>query len=180
MQNKRGISQAFGSNVSKRMIRRATVFDVFDISAVLCASIRELCKADHQDDPTALQEWLHNKTPQDIRGWLSGPGELWVIEQNGHLAAVGGIGPLSERDGLITLNYVSPDFRFQGLSATLLDHLETRLVNQGADIARLEATETARGFYVARGWVADTAPCGECRAQCQSMVKRLSHAPDKA
>ncbi|WP_406645645.1 GNAT family N-acetyltransferase [Aliisedimentitalea scapharcae] len=180
MQNKRGISQAFGAAEVGRLTRRATVFDVFDISRVLCSSIRELCRADHLDDPTALQDWLHNKTPEHIRDWLGDPGEIWVIEVDGHLAAVGGIGPLAEREGLITLNYVSPEFRFQGLSNTLLTHLEARLVTLGAEFARLEATQTARGFYVARGWKTDSTPCGKGRSQCQSMVKRLSRAPDTA
>lgn len=174
MQNKRGISQAFSHGWEGRVIRRATVFDVFDMSAVLQASIRELCQDDHQNDPERLAEWADSKTPATIRSWLDGPGELWVIEDEGRIAAVGGLGAVEGTEGLITLNYVSPDFRFRGLSSALLDHLEARLWALGARIARLEGTKTAMPFYLARGWQADDAPCGECRAECTALVKQLS------
>ena len=174
MQNKRGISQAFSHGGEGRVIRRATVFDVFDMSAVLRTSIRELCQDDHQGDPERLADWADSKTPGAIRSWLDGPGELWVIEEEGRIAAVGGLDAVEGAEGLITLNYVSPDFRFRGLSSALLDHLEGRLLALGVRIARLEGTRTAMPFYLARGWLADDAPCGERRAECTALVKQLT------
>lgn len=174
MQNKRGISQAFGAAAPGRVIRRATPFDVFEMSAVLQASIRELCQADHQGDSVRLAEWADSKTPAAIRTWLDGPGEFWVIEEGGQIAAVGALGGIEGGAGLITLNYVSPNYRFRGLSNALLGHLEGRLAALGVTIARLEGTKTAMPFYLARGWQADTAPCGECRAECMAMVKHLT------
>jgi GNAT superfamily N-acetyltransferase len=55
--------------------------------------------------------------------------------------------------GEITLNYVSPDVRFRGISTTLLDVLERRAIELGNSKLQLESTETARRFYLARGYI---------------------------
>jgi GNAT superfamily N-acetyltransferase len=50
--------------------------------------------------------------------------------------------------GEITLNYVSPDARFGGVSATLLAALEHRARERGNARCTLKSTETARRFYL--------------------------------
>ena len=46
MQNKRGISQAFSpAGTGGELLRRATLFDLFDMSRVLTRSIIQLCTA---------------------------------------------------------------------------------------------------------------------------------------
>jgi GNAT superfamily N-acetyltransferase len=69
------------------------------------------------------------------------------------LLAVGSITDAGE----ITLNYVSPDARFRGVSTTLLAALEARAIEQGHERCTLTSTETARRFYLARGYSADGA-----------------------
>lgn len=172
MQNKRGISQAFVHQPSAQSLRRATVFDVFEISRVLIRSIRELCHADHQGDPARLQSWTQKKTPADIQNWITEGAEIWVIERDGRLAAVGALGAVTAQVGEVTLNYVSPDFRGQGISSHMLQHLEHRLVERGARRGRLEATDTAWAFYLARGWEPAAAQCGD-RIECRAMAKSL-------
>lgn len=172
MQNKRGISQAFVQQSSAQSLRRATVFDVFEVSRVLIRSIQELCRADHLDDPARLQAWTENKTPADVQHWISEGAEIWVIERQGAIAAVGALGAVVSQVGEVTLNYVSPDFRGQGISSAMLQHLEERLVQRGALRGRLEATETAWAFYLARGWKPAAAQCGD-RIECRAMAKSL-------
>jgi len=152
MRNKRGIPQTFRNPTRGIELRRATVFDTFDMSAVLTASIRELCAADHGNDPDRIARWTANKTPAHIRDWLMGDGEYWVALCDGHLAAVGAFGENDEHDK-ITLNYVDPRYRFRGLSAALLEKLEDRLRARGIIAARVSSTVTALPFYTARGWV---------------------------
>ena len=54
--------------------------------------------------------------------------------------------------GMITLNYVSPDARFQGVSKALLAALERTAAELGLKQCRLESTKTARRFYEAAGY----------------------------
>jgi GNAT superfamily N-acetyltransferase len=113
-------------------------------------SIAELCEADHRNDPKILASWLANKQPRVFLGWLAEPGNsvlVAVIEDA--IAAVGAV-----RDsGEITLNYVSPDHRFKGVSRTLLAALEKRAVERGNERCILSSTATARRFYLANGYV---------------------------
>jgi GNAT superfamily N-acetyltransferase len=57
--------------------------------------------------------------------------------------------------GEITLNYVSPDVRLRGVSSALLKALEHRAMERGNETCRLTSTETARRFYLARGYSVD-------------------------
>jgi hypothetical protein len=53
----------------------------------------------------------------------------------------------------ITLNYVSPDARFRGVSWALPRALETRARERDNSQRALTSTETARRFYRANGYV---------------------------
>jgi GNAT superfamily N-acetyltransferase len=57
--------------------------------------------------------------------------------------------------GEITLNYVSPDARFRGVSRALLGAFEARAIQRGNLRCVLISTETARRFYHANGYVED-------------------------
>jgi hypothetical protein len=128
------------------LVRNARLADVPAMSAVLIASITELCVADHRNDPKVLAGWLANKTPDGVTKWFDSPDATIVVaERNGEIAAVGGFNASRE----ITLNYVAPKHRFGGVSTALLDAIERGL---GPGEATLNSTETARRFYKSRGW----------------------------
>lgn len=148
MQNKRGISQAFSTEPEGITLRRATVFDVFDISRVLIRSITQLCAADHQDDPEHLRQWTANKDPATIRGWFKPGSQIWLAKHTGQVAAAGGL----FESGKVTLLYVDPDHTGQGVGAALLTRLERQLATAGCTEAHLDATRTARDFYRKHGW----------------------------
>lgn len=127
-------------------IRPAVPDDAPAMSAVLIASITELCVADHKNNPDALRSWLANKTPDGIAQWFGNPANaLLVAERGGELAAVGGYNMART----IILNYVSPRHRFMGVSKAMLGALETHL---GPGLAHLESSQTARRFYLDAGW----------------------------
>lgn len=128
-------------------VREARLADAPAMSAVLIASITELCVADHHNDPELLAGWLANKTPEGVAAWFGNPDSvLLVAEREGEIAAVGGYFAAGRR---VSLNYVAPRHRFAGASKAMLAALEVGL---GAGEARLDSTATARRFYEACGW----------------------------
>jgi N-acetylglutamate synthase-like GNAT family acetyltransferase len=54
--------------------------------------------------------------------------------------------------GEITLNYVSPDARFRGVSKALLKRLEAKAAELGNERCVLTSTVTARLFYLSAGY----------------------------
>src|SRR5665213_3838055 len=113
-------------------------------------SIAQLCSADHHDDPAILDRWLGNKRPDIIAGWSREAGNSLLVAVDGDaILAVGSV-----RDcGEITLNYVAPEFRFQGISSALLAALEARATERGNTRCTLTSTETAHRFYLSQGYV---------------------------
>jgi GNAT superfamily N-acetyltransferase len=102
-----------------------------------------------------LNRWLSNKTPETLVSWIRRPdNSLLVAAEGGNILAVGAVTDAGE----ITLNYVSPDARFRGVSRALLRALEARAVERGNARCTLTSTETARRFYRANGYVEDGLP----------------------
>jgi GNAT superfamily N-acetyltransferase len=139
-------------------IRDAVAEDAPAACQVLRRSIAELCVADHGNDPTILQRWLSNKTPEIVASWIASPdNSLLVAVEHGTILAVGSVTSAGE----VNLNYVSPDARFRGVSRALLRALEARAVERGNDRCTLTSTETARRFYLASGYAEDGSSAGK-------------------
>jgi GNAT superfamily N-acetyltransferase len=151
-------------------VRKAREEDAGEACAVLRRSIEDLCVADHGGDPSAIQAWLNNKTPENVLSWLGARGQHMVVaEEDGTILGVGS----ATSAGEITLNYVSPDARFRGVSKAVLSALEAYLRDQGLARSTLSSTRTAHRFYRAAGY-ADAGPeqtWGKLR--CQPMARTL-------
>jgi GNAT superfamily N-acetyltransferase len=105
-----------------------------------------------------LARWLANKTPEIVASWIVQPGNsVLVAVESGTILAVGSVTDAGE----ITLNYVSPDARFRGVSRALLLALETRARERGNPRCTLLSTETAHRFYRSVGYVHDGPPQGK-------------------
>src|SRR5271163_3301799 len=131
-------------------IRDAVPEDAPTACEVIRRSISELCSADHLNDPVILGRWLANKTPEIVASWIRKPGNsVLVAVESGTILAVG----CGTDAGDITLNYVSPDARFRGVSRALLRALETRAFERGNSWCALTSTETARRFYLSNGYI---------------------------
>ncbi len=138
-------------------IRDAQAEDAPAACQVLRRSIVELCVADHHNDSAILARWLSNKTPEIFRSWITQPANsVLVAVEAGDILAVGSV----TDEGEITLNYVSPDARFRGVSRALLHALEARAIQRGNVCCTLNSTETARRFYHSNGYVEDGPPVG--------------------
>jgi GNAT superfamily N-acetyltransferase len=125
---------------------------------VLRRSIIELCAADHQNDPAILDRWLANKTPEIVASWIRQPGNSVLVAVEGD--AVLAVGSVTV-EGEITLNYVSPDVRFRGVSRAMIAALETRAGERGNERCTLLSTDTARRFYRSAGYTEDGPPKGK-------------------
>ena len=137
---------------------------------VLQRSITELCADHHKNDQAVLSRWLRNKTPDSFRAWIAQPGNsLLVAVVDDHVLAVGSVTDA----GHITLNYVSPDVRFRGVSKALLGALETRAMERGCSACTLNSTETARRFYRANGYVEAEQPAGQFGASSGYPMSKL-------
>jgi GNAT superfamily N-acetyltransferase len=131
-------------------IRDATESDAEAATEVMSRSITELCRADHNDDPRILDSWLANKKPEVFRAWLQSPDRSYLVAVDaGRIVCVGAV----TDTGLITLNYVSPDARWRGVSRAMVAALEQRARDRGCREVTLASTATARRFYISRGYV---------------------------
>ncbi len=130
-------------------IRPAQTADAVKCSKVFCASVRELCVADHHGEEHLIDGWNSNKTPADVRAWINADSpKLFLAESGNDVLAVGGITLPNE----VSLNYVSPNSVGKGVGKALLARLEQELKCSGADIASLTSTKTALAFYQSQGW----------------------------
>jgi GNAT superfamily N-acetyltransferase len=152
------------------VVRDAVPDDAESGSLVLRRSITELCVADHKHDPEFLGGWLRNKTPDHFRSWIKQPANsLLVVVGDSTILAVGSVTDAGE----ITLNYVSPDARFSGISKALLLALEERATSRGCTICTLLSSETARRFYLSNGYVEVGHPAGQETLRGCPMMKNL-------
>ena len=136
-------------------IRAAKQEDAAEICLVLRRSITELCVADHNNDPQILDPWLANKTLENLQAWIARTGQTYrvvVIDDQ-----IAGVGAVSATEGVL-LNYVSPDFRYRGVSKALMAVLEDWLKEQGQVVCHLSSTTTARQFYKTLGYLPDGEP----------------------
>jgi GNAT superfamily N-acetyltransferase len=136
-------------------VRPARKTDAPQISEVLTRCIVELCEIDHRRDRGILDGWLHNKTPDAVGALIADPSRQVMIAVDGQrVACVGATGP----GGKIELLYVSPDYRFRGVSKQVLEALEQDLLKQGIKEVKLTSSNTALPFYFAAGYERDGEP----------------------
>jgi N-acetylglutamate synthase-like GNAT family acetyltransferase len=130
-------------------IRHAHVDDVAAVCDVLRRSISELCEADHGNDPQFLAGWLANKTPENVATWIANSDNFFLVAlDNGALAGAAAM----TKAGTVTLNYVSPNARFRGVSKALLARLEHKAAELGLTQCDLISTRTAMRFYRSAGY----------------------------
>lgn len=140
------------------------------MSALLIATVEQLCWPDHQGDPAKIAAWTANKTPEAVARWISGGRARLILAMQG--SALAGIGAYVP-DGEILLVYVSAQHRYQGVSSAVLAQIEQSLAACGVREARLISSRTAETFYRARGWRDAGAPEFEFGMPGQPMVKAL-------
>lgn len=155
-----------------RVVEPAVPADAAAIAAVLVASIRDLCEADHHGDGETIARWTRNKTPETVAGWIADPDQDLLVCRLGYAIAAVGAADAHK----VLLNYVAPGHRFAGHSAAMLAALEARMRARGATTGHLVSTETAHRFYLSRGWRDDGGPTRHGSLLCWPMTKVLAPA----
>lgn len=151
-------------------IRDATIEDAEVACEVTRRSITDLSVADHKNNATVLALWLSNKTRDNFAAWIAHQGNsVLVAVEQGIIVGVGAPSDVGE----ITLNYVSPDARFRGVSRALLAALENRAMQQGNSRCKLTSTETAHRFYRDSGYIDDGSSASKFSALGHPMSKLL-------
>lgn len=152
-------------------ISLAKTEDAEEICAVLRNSIIELCAADHRGEVALLKGWLANKTPGNVRDWIAdGNARFLVAVDQGRVCGAAA----ANRQGGVTLNYVSPHAQYRGVSKALLGALETWLRGIGVTRVTLTTTKTAYRFYLGRGYRDDGPPKAWRHGQlAQGMEKNI-------
>ena len=131
-------------------IRDARPEDAPACCVVLRRSIVELCAADHRNDQAALEDWLSNKTVENVVRWIEEPhASFLVVVDNPTIVAVGSVSDAGD----IGLNYVLPEARFRGISRALLGALEARAEERGSKRCTLSSTITAKRFYLSNDYI---------------------------
>ena len=118
---------------------------------ILIRSITEICILDHNNDPTILNEWLANKTPENIKKWISDPNNYSNLAL-GRAGDTLGFSMISMK-GEILLNYILPEYLFKGIGKMMLDEMETHLRKIGVNRIVVMSTITAAGFYKRNGYI---------------------------
>ena len=150
-------------------IREACMEDAEESCAVIQRSIAELCEADHQGDAPTISLWLANKTAENMRRWIAQT-HVFVATEHGRIVGVGAI----TDSGEITLNYVSPDTRFRGISKALLRRVEQQASELGVRTITLQSSLTALRFYELSGYRRNGPPTKACGISfCHPMIKKL-------
>ena len=137
------------TNEAEMTVRNAQPGDAEPACALVRRSILELCKLDHAHDPLTLEGWLCNKTPQNMEVWITTPGTTCFLAEIDE--ALAGVGVVTDY-GEVLLAYVAPEFRFRGVTSALLERMERHAHAQHADRMSLTTTDTARAFFLARGY----------------------------
>lgn len=125
-----------------------------EIARVIRASIVGLYEPDHGNQQNHLDDWLAARSATKLEPVLfAGDAAAFVCIDHGRLIGVSRI----TRAGELKLCYVHPQYTGKGVGRLLLEAAEQQARDWGLAQISLTSTQTAKRFYLARGYQ----PCGE-------------------
>lgn len=155
------------------LIRAATSEDAESIHSVHIQSISQICSRDYT--PAEIAAWTSGPKPESYVKAMEEGEKMFVAVADGQIAGFTGI-----KSDEICAVYVHPAFVGKGIGKALLDRAEKHLVEQNISEGRLNASKTAKVFYLHHGWeiVQEVAPQQRCgvNINCIGMKKQLSRA----
>jgi ribosomal protein S18 acetylase RimI-like enzyme len=155
------------------LIRKMTAGDAEAVSALVLRSFDQVLV--HYHSPEVLAGFRQHETPESLLQQL-GRKELFVVEEDGRVVAVGGLGwmdaPYLPReiqeeafapgaDRRITNLFVAVDLIGLGVGRMLLDHLVALAETEGAHRLHVASTRSAVSFYERAGFEIDSEPPAE-------------------
>ncbi|MBP8005695.1 MAG: GNAT family N-acetyltransferase [Acinetobacter sp.] len=104
------------------------------------------CSLDHQGNQNVIDEWLSNKTEENIINWINNS-YSYVYKKDNKI--VGFI--LMSKGGVILLNYVLPDYQGDGIGSVMIDFIIS--LSHQLNKITLESTLTAKKFYERKNFI---------------------------
>jgi GNAT superfamily N-acetyltransferase len=151
-------------------IREAAIIDAVAACNVLRRSIVECCCRDHRNEPDLVEAWLRNKTPENVRNWLTGDGYAVVAELEGSVVGFA----LLLASGEVALCYLVPEAHSLGLGRGMVSAMEAEAARRGLVTLCLESTATARSFYLHNGFLPSGPAVTAFGIEAFPMNKRVS------
>ena len=131
-------------------VRPATPADAAALALVNIRSIREVCGKDYPD-PAHLDQWCANKTVENFTTWMADPNQrMFAGLVDGVIA---GVGVVQIEKGWVYMLYLAPEALGAGLGKALLATMEAEARAHGHTVLGLEATTTARAWYLRQRFV---------------------------
>lgn len=128
-----------------------------EICNIIIQSITQVCAVDYKNDPVIIDEWLSNKTPENVAQWLQSSSNrscaVVDVERNKLIGYA-----LMNNDGEILLNYVLPDYLSMGIGKTLLNKIEDMARDLKLNKLLAVSTITAKKFYERNGFIKNGEP----------------------
>lgn len=122
-----------------------------------------------------LSAWLANKTPENVRAWITSPSGFSVVAVED--AEVRGFG-LVQRDGEIQMCYLVPEIQYRGAGTLMLRALEEQAARWGFTDIFLTSSGTAKRFYERHGYVLSGEPTSVYGLRSvYPMSKRIAATP---
>jgi N-acetylglutamate synthase-like GNAT family acetyltransferase len=134
------------------IIRFAVPHDSPQIVNLLIHSITHGCVQDHNNDKTVLDNWLLNKTDENILKWIDDPNNITIVSEEESKSLINGVGLVS-KSGMLLLLYISPDSERLGIATQIFKRLQSELVKLGTKELTVHSTKTARFFYEKQGCI---------------------------
>lgn len=131
-------------------LRVAVIGDEQSVCALLRRSITDGCAADHRDHPDVLDNWLSNKTPNNVRTWIVSASNYMVVAGRGEQLL--GVALLTQA-GKLALCYVDPAALRSGIGRAMLDAVETQARAWNISKLHLHSPASAAGFFARLGYV---------------------------
>lgn len=131
-------------------IKVADLSHVLGIAEVLKRSIKELCVSDHKNNPSKLEDWLINKTPENVSKWINNPSNHILVALNNKIEIIG-VSAINN-EGEILLNYLLPEFLSKGIGKCMLYEMELFAKKSGITRIIALSTLTALDFYKRNGF----------------------------
>jgi len=136
-------------------IVRAEVQHAQEACKVLRRSISEVCAADYNNDAAILDEWLSNKTVENVASWIASSKTHAVVAlDHNHVVGIG----MASVAGEILLLYVLPEHMRKGVGKLLLQTIEDTLSCSGVTYSITVSSITAKAFYERNGYIKNAEP----------------------
>ncbi len=120
-----------------------------EICEVIHDSIIKLCINDHLNQNTHIEEWLSERSIENLESLLfNNKTQAFICSFHNQIVGVSNI----DNRGELSLCYVHPAYTGKGIDHMILGAVENQAQELGLDEVKLISTTTAKNFYLSNGY----------------------------